>query len=104
MVIDLFPPGTFDPQGMHGRIWGRLGGHYEQPAGKPLTLAAYASGGGGPVDCYVEPTAVASPLIEMPLFLTTQRYVNVPLEETYQAAYVGVPKRWKTVIEADRRS
>jgi hypothetical protein len=100
MLIDLFPPGPFDPQGMHGKLWGSLGGQFAQPAGKPLTLAAYATAGGGPVDCYVEPTAVGTPLLEMPLFLSTERYVNVPLEETYQSGYVGVPKRWKRVIEA----
>lgn len=27
-------------------------------------------------------------------------YVNVPLEETYQAAWRGLPKRWKRVLEA----
>jgi hypothetical protein len=35
----------------------------------------------------------------MPLFLTPERYVNVPLEETYLGAYEGVPQRWKRVIE-----
>jgi hypothetical protein len=102
MLLDLFPPGPFDPRGMHGKLWGSLGGEYVPPAGKPLTLAAYATGGGGPVDCYVEPTAVGTELLEMPLFLSTERYINVPLEETYRAAYVGVPKRWKQVIETPR--
>jgi hypothetical protein len=36
----------------------------------------------------------------MPLFLTSARYVNVSLEETYLAAYAGMPARWKRVIEA----
>ena len=36
----------------------------------------------------------------MPLFLEPELYVNVPLEATYQAAYRGVPRRWKTVLEA----
>jgi hypothetical protein len=97
MVLDLFPPGTFDPKGIHGAIWGRMGGTYEPPAGKPLTLAGYSSG--QVVTCYVEPTAVGTVLIPMPLFLTPERYVNVPLEETYLRAYEGVPQRWKRVIE-----
>jgi hypothetical protein len=103
IVIDLFQPGTFDPQGMHGKIWGILGGKYTHPADKPLTLAAYMSRGPGPLECFVEPTSVDSILKEMPLFLSAERYVNVPLEETYMAAYVGVPKRWKRVIEATQR-
>jgi hypothetical protein len=96
-VIDLFPPGPFDRNGMHGVLWSRLGGRYEQPADKPLTLAAYAAAGA--VTCYVEPTAVGTKLIDMPLFLTPERYVNVPLEKTYLAAYEGLPQRWKRVIE-----
>jgi len=47
----------------------------------------------------VEPTSVGKPLIEMPLFLAAGRYVNVPLESTYEMAYKGVPTRWKEEIE-----
>jgi hypothetical protein len=97
LVIDLFPPGSFDPRGIHGAIWERMKGRYEPPAGKPLTLAAYAVAGA--VTCYVEPTAVGTELIPMPLFLTPGTYVNVPLEPTYLGAYEGVPQRWKRVIE-----
>jgi hypothetical protein len=97
LLIDLFPPGPFDPAGIHGAIWRQLGGKYEPPAGKPLTLAGYASSGF--VTCYVEPTNVGAELIPMPLFLDPGHYVNVPLEATYLAAYEGVPRRWKRVIE-----
>jgi hypothetical protein len=98
LVLDLLPPGPLDPRGMHAAIWDNIGRRYEPPAGKPLTLAAYVAGTGG--ECYVEPTAVGTPLIEMPLFLDPGHYVNVPLEPTYLAAYEGVPRRWKAVIEA----
>lgn len=97
LLIDLFPPGPFDPTGIHGAIWRQLGGKYEPPAGKPLTLAGYASSGF--VTCYVEPTNVGAELIPMPLFLDPGHYINVPLEATYVAAYEGVPRRWKAVIE-----
>jgi hypothetical protein len=60
-------------------------------------LAAYAA---GPTkQAYVEPTAVGQEMIDMPLFLTPETYVNVPLEATYRAAYRGVPRRWKEVLE-----
>ena len=45
LLMDLFPPRPFDPTGIHGAIWQRLGGSYEPPAGKPLTLAGYAAEG-----------------------------------------------------------
>ena len=97
-VLDLFPPGRFDPDGLHGKLWENLGGTYTPPADKPLTLSAYPANM-ELMECYVEPTSVGSLLIDMPLFLTTSLYVDVPLEKTYLEAYVGVPNRWKSVIE-----
>jgi len=38
-------------------------------------------------------------LLEMPLFLEPDLYVNVPLEATYLAAYRGVPLRWRRVLD-----
>jgi hypothetical protein len=49
---------------------------------------------------YIEHLAVGSPLPEMPLFLRPDRYVNVPLEPTYQAAYRGTPAVWREVLES----
>ncbi|HEY7119086.1 MAG TPA: DUF4058 family protein [Tepidisphaeraceae bacterium] len=100
MLIDLFPPGPFDPRGIHGALWERLRGAYNPPPGKSLTLASYRAA--GPITCFVEPTAVGTPLIDMPLFLDPGHYVNVPLESTYLGAYEGVPRRWKAVIETSR--
>ena len=102
LVLDLLPSGPLAPRGMHGAIWTQFGGTYDPPAGKPLTLAAYVAGAPfrGSTQCYVEPTAVGTPLIDMPLFLDPGHYINVPLEPTYLAAYEGVPRRWKAVIEA----
>jgi hypothetical protein len=98
LIVDLFPPSPRDPEGIHGAIWSEFSNkRYVPPLEEPLTLAAYSA---GPVKrCYVEPTCVGRALIEMPLFLTPEYYVNVPLEETYAAAYRGVPQRWKRVLE-----
>jgi hypothetical protein len=99
LIIDLFPPGRRDPQGMHGAIWAEFcDDTFELPKGEPLTLAAYSA---GPIkQAWIEPTAVGRELIDVPLFLEPEVYVNVPLESTYQAAYGGVPRRWREVLEA----
>jgi Protein of unknown function (DUF4058) len=97
LLIDLIPPGPRDPQGIHGALWAELGDDsYLAPPDKPLTLAAYSSG--PRKTAYVEPLAVGDPLTPMPLFLTPSTYVTVPLEETYAAAYRGVPRRWREVL------
>jgi hypothetical protein len=99
LVIDLFPVGRRDPNGIHGAIWAEFSdAPFELPVGEPLTLAAYSAG--LRKRAYVEPTAVGRELIDMPLFLEEDIYVNVPLEPTYRAAYRGVPRRWQRVLEA----
>lgn len=100
VVLDLFPPGPHDPQGMHGVILQRLEQSdetYDLPPDEPLTLASYAAG--SPVEAYLEHAAVGTVLPEMPLFFRPDRYVNVPLEPTYQAAYAGMPAFWRDVLE-----
>src|SRR3982751_6444286 len=43
LILDLFPPGPRDPDGLHAAIWEEIAGRPPAPAaaGKPLTLAAY---------------------------------------------------------------
>jgi hypothetical protein len=100
LVVDLFPPGRHDPYGIHGVILQRLEQSdepYDLPAEEPLTLAAYAAG--PQVDVYLEHLAVGAALPDMPLFLRPDRYISVPLESTYQAAYRGMPAFWREVLE-----
>jgi Protein of unknown function (DUF4058) len=99
LLVDLFPPGAHDPHGMHGALWERFDDEpYVPPADEPLTLASYVAG--PRPDVYEEPFAVGSPLAEMPLFLNPDRYVNVPLEPTYLAAFRGLPAFLRTILES----
>jgi hypothetical protein len=98
LIIDLHPPRTYDPHGMHGAIWNEMGGKpYEAPAGKPLTLASYV--GQPAFRAYVEPIGIGDPLPPMPLFLTTTHYVDVPLEESYLKAVDEIPARARKPLE-----
>ncbi len=99
LLIDLRPPGTRDPQGIHGLVWEEMTGEqYERPQDKPLTLAAYTGKPG--LTAYIEPVAVGDSLIPMPLFLESGLYVNVPLEPTYETAYSGTPRYYRSRLEA----
>jgi len=98
LVVDLHGPTSRDPEGVHGEIFSALGdGSYKAPDDKPLTLASYSA---KPLSqAYIEPIAVGDTLGVMPLFLTDERYVEVPLETTYNEAFRGVPRVWKQVLE-----
>jgi hypothetical protein len=99
LIVDLFPPGRRDPQGIHKVIWDLLEEEpFVLPPGKPLTVAAYT--GGTEAVAYVEPVAVGDPLPDMPVFLTADRYVPCPLEATYQTAWEQFPAPLKGPLES----
>jgi hypothetical protein len=99
LIVDLFPPTARDPQGIHRAIWGKDGdGDFVLPDDKPLTCVSYLAYPG--VEVFLEPVAVGDPLPDMPLFLTREVYVPVPLEATYRAAWEAVPDFWRRVLTA----
>ena len=103
LIVDLFPPNSRNSQGIHGVIWRQISDDpIDLPSDEPLTLVAYNSA--PRKKDYIEPTAVGRKLIDMPLFLTPEIYIDVPLEATYQAAYRGVPRKWRNVLEAPAAS
>jgi hypothetical protein len=99
VALDLFPPGRRDPQGIHRAIWDEIiDNEFALPRDKPLTLASYI---GGPIpEAFVEPTCVGSVLPDMPVFLTPEIYVPVPLEATYRSAWEDVPSYWSDMLSA----
>jgi hypothetical protein len=98
LIIDPFPPGRHDPQGIHGAIWEEFTNQrFELPADKPLTLAAYQV---KPImTSYVEPIAVGDPLPPMPLFLCEEYGISVPLEETYQTTWNVLPAEIRKLLD-----
>lgn len=99
LIVDPFPPSKRDPQGLHPLIWEYFQDDgFTLPESKPLTLASYCAG--VPITGYVEPFGVGDALKDMPIFLTEDRYVNVPLEATYQASWQVYPKVLKPLLEA----
>jgi hypothetical protein len=98
LILDLFPPGPHAPWGLPQAVWRRFTRRgYSLPDGRPLTLAAFATG--PRPEAYLEHLAVGTALRDMPLFLSAERYVNAPLEPTYRAAYRGMPAVWRNVLE-----
>jgi hypothetical protein len=98
LVIDVHPPGPWDPQGIHGAIWPIVGGGaFALPSDKPLSLLAYLAD--RLPEAFVETIGVGQVLPDMPLFLSTDWYILAPLESTYMAAYNAMPSILKDVLE-----
>jgi hypothetical protein len=98
LLVDLFAPGRHDPRGLHAALWDRLDDKTEDPpAAEPLTLASYNAD--PPLTAYLEHVAVGNVLPVMPLFFDPERYVNTPLEATYEASWRGTPDVWREVLE-----
>lgn len=99
LVIDLFPPGPRDPNGVHPVIWSEFRDEpYTPPANRPLTLASYEAGAVS--RAYIQPVAVGEVLPDMPLFLEPGAYVSVPLEATYTSAFEGISRRTRDTLTA----
>ncbi|MGL6072983.1 MAG: DUF4058 family protein [Fimbriiglobus sp.] len=97
LIVDLFPPTVRDPEGIHGKIWQEINAiPYHQPDEDPLTLVSYLAG--PTTTAYVEPTAVGNTLKNMPVFLSSEKYVNLPLEATYQDAFSGLPAFYRAKL------
>jgi len=99
LLLDPFPPGPRDPNGIHDAIWDDFaGGSFELPRDKPLTMVAYEADHFD-TQAYIETIAVGDELPDMPLFLAPECHILVPLEATYRAAWDAVPARVQRVVE-----
>jgi hypothetical protein len=97
LLVDVHPPGPRDPHGIHGVVLNEIGTEdYVLGGERPLTAAAYI--GGATVEAFVAHFAVGEPIPQMPLFLTRENYVHVPLEATYMAAWEDVPPQYQQVL------
>lgn len=98
LVVDLFPPSSRDPHGIHKPIWDQFKEEpFDLPVDKRLTVASYAAG--YEKVAYVENMAVGDALPEMPIFLTPDHYVPCPLEATYQQSWAVFPQALKGPLE-----
>lgn len=97
LLVDVHPPGPRDPHGIHRAVLHEIGAEdYVLGGERRLTVVAYI--GGTVVEAFVEHFAVGEPIPQMPLFLTREHYVRVPLEATYAAAWEDVPPRYQAVL------
>jgi hypothetical protein len=99
LLVDVYPPGPRDPNGIHGAILNEIGTQdYVLGGDRALTAVAYS--GGAVVEAFVAHFAVGESIPQMPLFLTRENYVQVPLDAAYMAAWEDVPAQYQHVLRS----
>ena len=94
VLLDLLPPSDFSPGGLHVSISSDIGLHVSpdrpewQPTERPIASISYLADRMG-MRAYYEYLKVGDPFPELPLFLNTERYINLPLAETYDETFRG---------------
>jgi hypothetical protein len=99
LVLDVLPPGSSNPQGMHGEIWEALEGALPDDLGNPFVFSSYEADVG--VRAFAEAVDLGDALPDMPLFLMPRKHILVPLETTYDSAFAALPRRWRDVMAAE---
>jgi len=98
LVVDLFPPTTIDPFGIHKAIWDEiLLEDFAFPDNKNRLLVSYDAG--REKIAYIETVGVGDELPNMPIMLTSDFYIQVPLESTYQTAWQLSPEAYRHAVE-----
>jgi hypothetical protein len=99
LVVDLFPPTTRDPVGIHKAIWDHFEPEdpFEPLEARSRVIASYEADGVN--TAYVETPAIGDPLPAMPLFIAPGAHILVPLEETYQRAWTDTPNSVRRLVE-----
>jgi hypothetical protein len=97
LLVDVHPPGPRDPNGIHGDVMSEIGTEeYVLDRARPLTAVAYTAG--ARVGVFAAHFAVGESVPQMPLFLTSEDYVYVPLEAAYMAAWKDVPPQYQAIL------
>ncbi|MFO0806852.1 MAG: hypothetical protein U0791_27415 [Gemmataceae bacterium] len=95
VVVDPFPS-----RGVHSRLWREFTGTESgSTPEKAASFMSYQVGGREP-HAYVDEAAFGSDLPEMPLFLSEDKCVSLPLEESYRTAWDGYPLPIRKLLES----
>jgi hypothetical protein len=87
LVVDVLPPGQYDPAGLEAVVWDRAISGVSLPLIAPeQAVIGFCTGVGG------------KPLPDWPLYLGHDCYVTVPLEASYAAAWEHYPVPWKSQV------
>ncbi len=100
LLIDILPPGPVDPDGLPIAL------SVTDPMDVPVVteaepysvLSVRCSEDSELLGGFAEMIGRNQPIPEMPLFLSEDHYVNVPLEATYLRAWDELPEPWREIV------
>ncbi len=100
LLIDILPPGPVDPDGLPIAL------SVTDPMDVPVVteaepysvLSVRCSEDSDLLGGFAEMIGRNQPIPEMPLFLSEDHYVNVPLEATYLRAWDELPEPWREIV------
>ncbi len=94
-IIDLFPPRSFDPFGLGVTVAEANGvGAIEE------RVPGVSFEAGPRLRTFGDMFAIGDEIPPLPLFYARRRHVMLPLQETYDDAFVGVPKHLRERLQA----
>lgn len=99
LVIDPFPPTPRDPKGIANLIWQEIDATSELSfsADRPLVTTSFQANP-API-AHLNRFSVGDLIPPMPVFLIEDRYVMLPLEETYQKVWTVLPLPIRRIFE-----
>ena len=86
--LDLLLPTRFTPAALGGAVWAAVSGD-DYPFSPERPLAADAFQAGRVVELYANPLTVGDDLPDLPLFLSDDAYIDLPLAASYAEAFEG---------------
>jgi hypothetical protein len=100
LLVDLFPPTPRDPHGLHTLIWDELAGGEvdELSPEKPMSLVSYQITADDRT-ARIEHRGFGEALPDMPIYLTANEFVMVPLEATYLETWRSCPEAMREAVE-----
>lgn len=87
--LDILPPTKFTPIGLGGAIWTAVSGSdYPFTTDKPLAADSFQAG--RVVELYANALAVGDGVPDVPLFLSEEIYIDLPLAVTYAEVFASI--------------
>ncbi|MBI4600821.1 MAG: hypothetical protein HY721_02565 [Planctomycetes bacterium] len=100
-ILDVQVPTSLVQAGFHALICEAMGQDPpEEPQGHDRQVVSYQVRASGYPRAYVAQLRVGSALPELPLFILPDRFLSLPLEATYTAAYGSLARKFREALEA----